>query len=449
MKCPKCHYLSFEPEARCRNCGYDLALSDGELPLRAESTEGPLADLELRNQTARKKAPDSLGAIHPYGDVAPEPDLPPLSADEPPVWAPVRRAPRPEPRAKAMAEPTSEPMADDSLPPPRRARPAARQRVETPELDESGLPAIRRPGAAVKTVTPAEPLPPPRPAPPAPVVRAEQKPPARPAPTTELPLFVKGMGQGGSSDPNKADEPMIRVPAVPRPPVAVQRRAPDSGRAKPPSRPASVAPAAPPPAAAPASQAAPVVSPAASVSTTPRGVSARALDGFGRDLLQDLERLDRTGKRQAGAARSGGAPGDEAALLSRVSSAAIDLGFLGLIGAAVFWLTLRWTGLGAGQMLTLPVVPIGAFILMLTLGYLLLFTAAGGQTIGKMAVGLRVVSDEYEGDTAAVSPRQAAVRALTSVPSVGALGLGFIIPALTGRNQALHDHVAHTRVVHA
>jgi uncharacterized RDD family membrane protein YckC len=178
-------------------------------------------------------------------------------------------------------------------------------------------------------------------------------------------------------------------------------------------------------------------------------VSARALDGFGRDLLQDLERLDRTGKRQAGAAESGGAPGDEAALISRVSSTAIDLGFLVVMAAAVLWLTLRWTGLSATQMATLPMVPVGVFVLMLALGYLLMFTAAGGQTIGKMAVGLRVVSAEYEGDVAAVSPRQAAVRALTAVPSVGALGLGFIIPALTGRSQALHDHVAHTRVVRA
>ena len=35
MKCPKCHYLSFEPEPRCRNCGYDLSLS-------------PPADLDLQ-----------------------------------------------------------------------------------------------------------------------------------------------------------------------------------------------------------------------------------------------------------------------------------------------------------------------------------------------------------------------------------------------------------------
>jgi hypothetical protein len=29
MRCTKCHYLSFEPEPRCRNCGHDLSLEEG------------------------------------------------------------------------------------------------------------------------------------------------------------------------------------------------------------------------------------------------------------------------------------------------------------------------------------------------------------------------------------------------------------------------------------
>ena len=28
MRCTKCHYLSFEPEPRCKNCGHDLSLED-------------------------------------------------------------------------------------------------------------------------------------------------------------------------------------------------------------------------------------------------------------------------------------------------------------------------------------------------------------------------------------------------------------------------------------
>ena len=28
MRCPKCHYVSFEPEPRCRHCGYGFSLVD-------------------------------------------------------------------------------------------------------------------------------------------------------------------------------------------------------------------------------------------------------------------------------------------------------------------------------------------------------------------------------------------------------------------------------------
>ena len=54
MKCPKCHYLSFEPEPRCRNCGYDLALADADLAMRefeSEDAEAPAADLPLYQET--------------------------------------------------------------------------------------------------------------------------------------------------------------------------------------------------------------------------------------------------------------------------------------------------------------------------------------------------------------------------------------------------------------
>ena len=53
MKCPKCSYIGFEEADRCRNCGYEFALSDvqpaaPDLPMRAGDDDGgPLADLEL------------------------------------------------------------------------------------------------------------------------------------------------------------------------------------------------------------------------------------------------------------------------------------------------------------------------------------------------------------------------------------------------------------------
>ena len=40
----------------------------------------------------------------------------------------------------------------------------------------------------------------------------------------------------------------------------------------------------------------------------------------------------------------------------------------------------------------LPAVPMLAFLMLLCGGYFVLFTAAGGQTIGKMAAHIRVVN---------------------------------------------------------
>jgi uncharacterized RDD family membrane protein YckC len=44
--------------------------------------------------------------------------------------------------------------------------------------------------------------------------------------------------------------------------------------------------------------------------------------------------------------------------------------------------------------------------------------------------------------------RQAAYRSVLALPSVLALGAGFL-PALVGDERALHDRLAHTRVVRA
>ena len=59
MKCPKCHYLSFEPEPRCRNCGYDLSLGQDDLDdVIVKPDETPLTDFELRSaDDARGRAP--------------------------------------------------------------------------------------------------------------------------------------------------------------------------------------------------------------------------------------------------------------------------------------------------------------------------------------------------------------------------------------------------------
>jgi len=76
-------------------------------------------------------------------------------------------------------------------------------------------------------------------------------------------------------------------------------------------------------------------------------------------------------------------------------------------------------------------------------GYFAAFTAAGGQTIGKMALGLRVV-DTRDGP---VGPGPAVLRALGCLVSVVSLGLGFL-PALIGDGgRALEDRLADTHVI--
>ncbi len=74
MKCPKCHYLSFEPSPRCRNCGFDLGIADVEMAIRPAEEPGvpgtPAADLELqpKRRTAPRRAPKTIGLIHPARD---------------------------------------------------------------------------------------------------------------------------------------------------------------------------------------------------------------------------------------------------------------------------------------------------------------------------------------------------------------------------------------------
>jgi len=76
-----------------------------------------------------------------------------------------------------------------------------------------------------------------------------------------------------------------------------------------------------------------------------------------------------------------------------------------------------------------------------------MFTAAGGQTVGKMLTGIRVVGDSAE-DGDRLTLGQAAGRAVLAPLSVAMLGLGWL-PAVFGRGQALHDRLMHTRVVRA
>ena len=127
----------------------------------------------------------------------------------------------------------------------------------------------------------------------------------------------------------------------------------------------------------------------------------------------------------------------------RVLAALVDLVILGGLDAAVVYFTLRLCRLAPAEILLLPVGPLVAFFLLLDGGYLVAFTTAGGQTIGKMAAGIRIVG----ASDGPVSFGQAVVRTVAYLGSALPVGLGFV-PAVVGHaRRALHDRLAGTRVI--
>ena len=113
------------------------------------------------------------------------------------------------------------------------------------------------------------------------------------------------------------------------------------------------------------------------------------------------------------------------------------------IDLVVVYFTLRLASLTLADWRSLPPVPMIAFLAIVKVSYFSVFTAVGGQTIGKMAAGIRVITDER----GLVDPARAVRRTLAGAVSFVTLGVAFI-PALFGADRrALHDRLAHTRVV--
>jgi uncharacterized RDD family membrane protein YckC len=126
----------------------------------------------------------------------------------------------------------------------------------------------------------------------------------------------------------------------------------------------------------------------------------------------------------------------------RVAAGVTDHLILFGIDLIVLYSTLRMAGLTMGDWQLLPPVPMIGFLLLLKLSYFGAFTAACGQTIGKMAAHIRVVSDD-----APLDPPRAIRRTIISGVSLLALGAGFIPALLDPDHRALHDRLARTRVV--
>ncbi len=144
-------------------------------------------------------------------------------------------------------------------------------------------------------------------------------------------------------------------------------------------------------------------------------------------------------------AADAGSEGEVAGLGVRLGAAALDWLMLVGLDLAVVYFTLRVSRLETGEILLLPAAPLAAFLLLLNGGYLAMFTAAGGQTRGKMAFHLKVVS---EGD-APLGVGRALLREVSVLASALPAGLGLLPALFDPGHRGLHDRVSGTRVVHA
>jgi uncharacterized RDD family membrane protein YckC len=135
---------------------------------------------------------------------------------------------------------------------------------------------------------------------------------------------------------------------------------------------------------------------------------------------------------------------------ARMAAAVIDTAILVAIDAAVLYFTLKACDLTLDTIAALPLPPFVAFLLLLDGAYFATFVAAGGQTIGKMLTGLRVVpGDPVATHTERVSLGHAIVRAAAYLVSALPAGAGFVIGIVGKDRRALHDRLADTRVVKA
>jgi uncharacterized RDD family membrane protein YckC len=237
----------------------------------------------------------------------------------------------------------------------------------------------------------------------APVADAISSQPSKPITSSfDLPLFKERR-------PADNTPPLVTPPATPRPPLAVRR-----------STPATPKPSNRSPVDEPSLDLGPPDSLPKDASRPPMIQSPTAIDE------------DR---------------GVAALVGPRCAAALLDAAILLTIGWIVLYLTLRICGLPFSRIAVIPAVPFASFLLLIAGGYLTLFTAAGGQTIGKMATGIRVVS--MDPDLVRVPLGRAILRAAAYFASALPAGLGFLPALVAADRRAIHDRLADTRVVKA
>jgi uncharacterized RDD family membrane protein YckC len=236
--------------------------------------------------------------------------------------------------------------------------------------------------------------------------------PAVATPPPDLPLF---------SGPGVDDEPLITRVSPPRQPLAVRRATPELPRLRgdTPSQSFDLVfepEAAPPP---------PAIARRQAERPLPDHTSPRSPDGSsGNDLIT------------ADAVQDAG-------LAPRFLACALDVCLMVTVDVLVVYFTMAISGVGLLEFGVLPKVPLLTFLALQNGAYLVGFTA-GGQTLGQMALGLRVVTADH---AAPLGVGRALNRTLMWALLALPAGLGFLTAVFAPDRRGLHDRLAGSRVI--
>jgi uncharacterized RDD family membrane protein YckC len=233
-----------------------------------------------------------------------------------------------------------------------------------------------------------------------PMARAAAQEPSRAGFREELPLF---------GPPIPDDEPLITRASPPRPPLAVRRATPEVQRLRP---------------------EAPLRTP-----TFDLALEANSSSPTPVRLLAERLAADTSGYKQT----------QDAGVGRRLLAVLVDLVILAAIDVVVVYFTMQLCYLTIEDVGILPKGPLVAFLIVQNGGYLVAFTA-GGQTLGKMMAGIRVVQSESAGS---LDVGHAFLRTLMWVVLAVPAGLGFLTALFSRDHRGLHDRFAGTRVVRA
>ena len=135
----------------------------------------------------------------------------------------------------------------------------------------------------------------------------------------------------------------------------------------------------------------------------------------------------------------------------RVLATILDVLLLGIVGSLLTAPGALIDGLGSGQTSDVAsgvLFSLGSLAaLLITFAYFTIMEGRYGQTLGKMALGIKVVRED---DGRVPGIRAAVLRTLMRiVDSIGSYLVAFVVALVSGKNQRLGDMVAKTLVVRA